>query len=64
MIKILFTALVLVAIYFIFFKKPKVTKQNKELEDMVECEKCGVFTSVEEALHKNDKYYCSKECLN
>jgi len=64
MLKILFIIAVFVVIYFLFFKKPKPKVKNKELEDMVECESCGVFISVEEAIEKNGKYYCSKECLN
>ncbi|MGM0623550.1 MAG: PP0621 family protein [Campylobacterota bacterium] len=63
MLKLVFTVLVLVAIYYIFFKKPKQKKQNSELEDMVECSSCGVFTSSSEAIEKDGKFYCSKECL-
>jgi len=62
MLKILFVIAVFAVIYFLFFKKSKAKK--KELEDMVECDSCKVFVSLEEAIEKNGKYYCSKECLN
>ena len=29
---------------------------------MVECQKCGLFISSKDAIIKNGKYYCSKEC--
>ncbi len=65
MLKLVFTVAVLVVIYFIFFKKkkPKVGKNEQSTEDMVECSKCGVYTSIEEAYISSGKYYCSKECL-
>lgn len=63
MVKILFTVLVLVAIYFIFFKKKKIKKQNADLEEMIECKKCGTFASVNDAIEKDGRYYCSHECL-
>lgn len=64
MLKILFTVAVLAAIYFIFFKKPKQQKKSsKELEDMIECEKCGTYISENEAYESGGELYCSKECL-
>ncbi|MGM0533855.1 MAG: PP0621 family protein [Campylobacterota bacterium] len=65
MLKILFTAAALLAVYFIFFKKKSIGGKKKEggAQDMVECSRCGVFTSVEDAYIKDGKYYCSKECM-
>ncbi len=56
-------------IYVVFFKKSreeqiKKNKKNEEITDtMVECPKCNVFVSKDEAILSNGKYYCSKECL-
>ena len=54
-----------------FFKNDALTakkekKQRPKREDdseiMVECSKCGIFISSKEAIIKDGKYYCSKEC--
>ena len=71
--KLLVIALVIAAVYYLFFRKPvKKTedtsgngqkKQDKKPEDlMVECAKCGTFVSSKEALIKDGRYFCSKEC--
>ena len=58
--KILLLAAVVGAIYYFFIKKkPSIPKDS---ETMVECEKCGTFVSNKEAIIKDGKYYCSKEC--
>ncbi len=71
--KILLTIGVVLAIYFIFFKKKSVTSSNTgnktshdkiDSDDMVACEACGTYVRVDEALIKNAKYYCSQECMN
>lgn len=53
-------------IYLVFFKKsrPNLKKNSKKLDaqTLVECEVCNTFVSVNEAIIKNAKYYCSKEC--
>ncbi len=60
--KILLLAAVIGAIYYFFIKKkPQLPKDS---ETMVECEKCGTFVSSKEAIIKNGRYYCSKECAN
>lgn len=71
--KLLVIALVIGAIYYLFFRKPAKkteettgsgpSKKDKKLEDiMVECAKCGTFVSSKEALIKDGQYFCSKEC--
>jgi uncharacterized protein len=74
--KIIILIAILYLIYIIFFKnesskkeksfKPKNPFKRKEKKEeteiMVECEKCGIFLSSKEAIIKDGKYYCSKEC--
>ena len=59
--KILLIAAVIGGIYYFFIKK-KPTLTDNETDTMVECDKCGTFVSNKEAIIKNGKYYCSKEC--
>jgi uncharacterized protein len=60
--KILLLAAVIGGIYYFFIKKrPQISKDS---EIMVECNKCGTFVSNKEAIIKDGKYYCSKECAN
>lgn len=55
-------------IYLIFFKKKHKdadAKNDKMIsDDMIECQGCKTFVSLNEAILSNGKYYCSKECLN
>lgn len=66
-IKYLLLVAIIVAIYFIFFKKPQVQSKkdntNKKSSDMVECASCKVFCSVDDSIVSGGKYYCSNECL-
>lgn len=71
--KLLILAALIYGIYYFFIKqKPIEAKQNtqkkkstKDDEDlMVECEKCKTYVSSKEAIIKDGKYYCSKECAN
>jgi len=65
--KLLVLMLVIFFVYLVFFKKgreEKINKKdNKEIETMTQCPKCGTFISKDEAILSNGKYYCSKECL-
>ena len=69
--KFVILALILFLIYTLFFKKgreginmrpKKHPKKKIESDDMVECESCGVFVSLDESILKAQNYYCSKEC--
>jgi len=65
--KLLIFIIIGVMVYFLFFKKSLSNKENekpKKLDesDMVECNKCGVYVNVKEAIIKDGKYYCSQEC--
>jgi uncharacterized protein len=70
MVKWLLVIGVVWAVYYFFIKqKPQTTTQNKtqnknsDVEDMVECAKCGVYVEIKEAILSNGKYYCSDKCL-
>ncbi len=73
--KLILLAAVIYVIYTLFFKEgnlvekmkesaPKPSKKgdDKDVNTVVECQKCGVYVSVDEAILKDGKYYCSKEC--
>jgi len=68
-VKLLILAVVLFGVYLIFFKKNREKdisnkKRNEEITDtMVECPKCGTYTSKDDSILSNGKYFCSKECL-
>lgn len=65
--------LVVAVVYFVykyFIKKPAISdnvKANKQDDlqsnDLVQCDECDIFVSIDEAILSNGKYYCSKECL-
>ncbi len=73
MIKWLLVIGVIAFVYYAFIKKSapleksrneeSSKKGDEEVEDLVECAKCGVFVEIDEAIVSNGKYYCSKECL-
>ncbi len=59
----------ILGVYFFFIKKKPLTSGKKEQTkekkadsaEMVECEKCGTYTSLDEALLRDGKYFCSNE---
>lgn len=75
-IKLLILGGLIYGVYLLFFKnggllqqvsdaansKTKKKKERQESETVVECSKCGVFVSTKEAVIKDGKFYCSKEC--
>jgi uncharacterized protein len=68
-VKLLLLGVVLFGVYLIFFKKNrekdiKNNKKNEEITDtMIECPKCGTYSSKDDSILSNGKYFCSKECL-
>ena len=67
--KLLVFAVVVFIVYTLFFKtsrgkveQPKKKNRKNDGETMVECTKCSVFVSEKEAIIKDGKFYCSKEC--
>jgi len=72
MIKWLLVVAVVSAIYVFFIKKKPITQNNNSNEnkkdtqvsdEMVECQKCGIYVALDETILSNNKYYCSQECL-
>ena len=64
---------ILVVIYLIFFKTTRntgeaQTQQTKrptkknDGETMIECAQCSTFISNKEAIIKDGKFFCSREC--
>jgi len=68
-VKLLILGVVLFGVYLVFFKKNREKnisnqKKNEEITDtMLECPKCGTYTSKDDSILSNGKYFCSKECL-
>jgi len=69
--KLLVFAIVVFIVYTLFFKtnrgtveQPKKKRKDKKIDGdtMVECAKCSVFVSEKEAIIKDGKFYCSREC--
>ena len=58
---------VIVAVYFLFFRKKSLrddSPKNDEMSfEMVECAVCGTYTAKDEAIKKGNKYFCSTKCL-
>lgn len=66
MLKLLLLVGVIAAVYFIFFKKKSLTPppaDKKQEDTMVPCAKCETYVQVKEALQRDGKYYCSRECM-
>jgi len=69
MIKIIVVMVVLFLIYIIFFKmnRKKNIKDSKKYDQitdtMIECPSCKIYTSKDDSILSNGKYYCSSECL-
>ena len=69
-LKFLLVVGVIAVVYFMFIKKkPALNKTKKEEKEeiqsneMVECAECGIYCELDDTILSNNKYYCSKECL-
>jgi uncharacterized protein len=70
-LKVLLVGVVIYIVYTMFLKQkkePSAAEQQKnnsevQADEMVECNECGVYVAISEAILSNGKYYCSKECL-
>jgi len=70
--KLLIFAVIIFIVYTLFFKNSRGNVQDKtktrkrdnknDSDTMVECKKCSVFVSEKDAIIKDGKFYCSKEC--
>jgi len=70
-LKLLLVIGVIYIVYIMFFKKRSIKTETKngsktstEANEMVECQSCGVYVELDEAILSNAKYYCSTECVN
>ncbi len=66
LLKLLLLIGIVVGVYYIFFKKKALfppSSENSEEEAMIPCAKCDTYVSAKEALKRDGKYYCSRECL-
>jgi len=73
-LKLILLAVAIYVVYILFFRegnlidkmKQQQKKAKKDAEEtvdtVVECETCGVYVSIDDAIIKDRKYYCSKEC--
>jgi len=66
MLKLLLLIGLIVSVYFLFFKKKSLkppSSNNSQEETMIPCAKCDTYVSAKEALIRDGKHYCSRECL-
>ncbi|WP_082198635.1 hypothetical protein [Campylobacter mucosalis] len=55
--KILTLMIVCAVIYLVFFKMlRKKNNQNKEIENFIECEKCGTFVPLKDTILSSEAY--------
>jgi len=66
-LKLLLIIAVIVGVYFLFFKKSSKNldkfSNSNDVDDVVECANCQVYSELKDSILSNGKYYCSKECL-
>jgi len=66
-LKLLVLAGVLYLVYKVLFRRKlnstDSNTKNDEVDTMIECPTCKVYTARDDAILSNGKYYCSKECL-
>ncbi|WP_069632231.1 PP0621 family protein [Campylobacter pinnipediorum] len=61
--KFLTLATILFILYVLFFKKKKqAPKEEKEIENFVQCLKCGTFVTTKSAILSSGQYIC-KDCI-
>ncbi|MBE3022394.1 hypothetical protein CCAL13119_05840 [Campylobacter sp. RM13119] len=61
--KIITLIIVFAVIYLVFFKMlRKKDSGNKEIENFVECDKCGTFVDMKSAVLSNGRYVC-RDCI-
>ena len=62
--KLVVVVLIVILIYFLFFKKlRKQVDDRNQIDDLIQCPKCGTFFTKKEGVLSNGKHFCSKECL-
>jgi len=70
MFKLITIGAVLFLVYLVFFRKSRTNikgnqsdKYDEISDTLLECPTCKVYTSKDDAILSNGKYFCSKECL-
>ncbi len=67
MIKYIVAGIIIYLAYIFLFRDKKISGENSadktDSQTMVECNKCSVFISSDEAVIREGKYYCSRECM-
>ncbi len=69
MAKLLIFLGIIIAIYFLFFRKKSASSANQAQNndeisfEMVECATCKTYIAKDEAIKKGNKYFCSTKCL-
>lgn len=56
---------VIIFVVYKFFIKKKPLKQNdkNQVSELIECDSCGTYVELDEAILSGGKYYCCKECV-
>lgn len=61
--KLLLIIIAIGILYFLIFPKPKHKQsKKKDIENLIECDKCNTFVSSREIITKNHKNFC-KDCI-
>lgn len=66
LLKILLLAGIVAVVYYAFFNKKSLStpKNDDSLDEaMIPCSRCGTYVQAKEALMREGKYYCSRECV-
>lgn len=61
--KLIFTIVIIWAIYYFFFKEKKPLKKESENKDLIMCDKCKTFVPEDEIIKIDGKNIC-KECYD
>jgi len=64
MIKLFILILFVVYVYYVFRKRRKIKKynHNSQLEELVKCENCNVYTPKYRSIEYKNLFFCSKKC--
>ncbi len=68
-LKLILFGVIAVAVYRALGGKVPMLDGEKTVEDdpsgdtLVECETCGTYVTIDEAITRKGKHYCSKECV-
>ena len=73
-LKVLLVIAVIATVYFLFIKKKPLKnsssnstsekKTPEQANDMIECAACGTYAELDDCILSNNKYYCSKVCVD